>query len=187
MFDIFPISLLIIGIAGALYTTSNHISEFENDDDNAGGLGVKKKLAGLIKRLPLDSVKAQSLFVSQKMLHRTRIFLLKTDNHLMRLIGKISEKEKAANGAGQEKSGDDFWKDLADKSGNDSEERPLLENNGRLPGNPPMALPNEQPAEIKINLASAPVASPNPEAKKPAGRLVKKSAVKKSVKLKITK
>ena len=110
MFNLIPISLLIMALGGVIYIVSDHLSEFEeNDEATDFGFSLRAKLAGWINQLPLDNIKAQSLSLTQKLLHRTRIILLKTDNHLMKLISKISEKDKAING----KSDADFWGDFS--------------------------------------------------------------------------
>ena len=109
MFSLFPLSLLIMALGGVIYIVSNHLSELEENDEEAiPGFSLKIKLAEWISQLPLDTVKAQSLSLTQKLLHKMRIVLLKTDNHLMKLIGKISEeKEKPVP--------PDFWKDFVNK------------------------------------------------------------------------
>jgi len=109
MFNLIPISLLIMALGGAIYIVSNHLSEFEKKDEAAdSGFSLRAKLAGWVNQLPLDNVKAQSLSWTQKLLHKMRIILLKTDNQLMKLIGKISKKDDAAS--------TDFWKDFSDDS-----------------------------------------------------------------------
>ncbi len=106
MFNLIPISLLIMALGGVIFIVSNHLSEFEENDEAAdSGFSLRAKLAGWINQLPLDNVKAQSLSLTQKFLHRMRIILLKTDNHLMKLIGKISKKDETAS--------TDFWKDFS--------------------------------------------------------------------------
>ena len=108
MFNLIPISLLIAAIGGVVYIISNHLSEFNGDNEKNGDLNfsLKARFAYWINKLPLDSVKIQSLSLTQKLLHKTRLILLKTDNHLMRLIGKISEKDKTINSS-------DFWQNLS--------------------------------------------------------------------------
>lgn len=138
MFNLFPISLLIMGLGGALYIISNHLSAFEENGETDGSeFSLKAKLADWINQLPLDAAKARSLSSSQKFLHKARLVLLKTDNHLMKLIGKISEKDKAMNGAsGSGNNNADFWKDFASEK---KESAP-----SRLP---------ESASKVKINLA----------------------------------
>ncbi len=95
-----------MALGGAIYVVSNHLSEFEENDKSAdSGFSIRAKLAGWINQLPLDNVKAQSLSLTQKLLHRMRIILLKTDNRLMKLISKISKKDEATS--------TDFWKDFS--------------------------------------------------------------------------
>jgi hypothetical protein len=105
MFNLIPISLLIMALAGVIYIVSDHLSEFSakgespeggEDEEDEFSFGIKAKLADWINQLPLDNVKVQSLSLTQKLLHKMRLILLKTDNHLMKLIGKISEKDKTA-------------------------------------------------------------------------------------------
>jgi len=106
MFNLIPISLLIMALGGVIFIVSNHLSEFEENDEAAGsGFSFKAKLVGWINQLPLDNIKVQSLSFAQKFLHRMRIILLKTDNHLLKLIGKISKKDEA--------DPIDFWKDFS--------------------------------------------------------------------------
>ena len=138
MFNLIPISLLIMALSGVIFIVSNHLSEFEENDEAAdSGFGLKAKLAGWINQLPLDNVKAQSLSWTQKLLHKMRIILLKTDNHLMKLIGKISKKDEAAS--------TDFWKDFSDDN------QKVL----------PEQIPEPEP-EIKVDLAF----KSNPETEK---------------------
>lgn len=122
MFSLIPISLLITAIGGIVYIASNHLSEFSDGDGDNGAIGdnsqfkLKARLAQWTKELPLDNIKSQSLSLTQKMLHKFRLTLLKADNHLMKLIGKISEKDKQINGSGNSNgnnSGNDFWENLS--------------------------------------------------------------------------
>ena len=109
MFNLIPISLLIMALGGVIYIVSDHLSEFDENDEAAdSGFSFRAKLAGWINQLPWDNVKAQSLSFTQKSLHRMRIFLLKTDNYLMKLIDKISKKDKTTPS--------DFWKDFSNDS-----------------------------------------------------------------------
>ena len=114
MFNLIPISLLIMALAGVIYIVSDHLSEFSakgespeggEDEEDEFSFGIKAKLADWINQLPLDNVKVQSLSLTQKLLHKMRLILLKTDNHLMKLIGKISEKDKTDSA--------DFWTDFS--------------------------------------------------------------------------
>lgn len=129
MFDLIPISLLVTALGGVVYVVSNHLSEFEkNGEETKPEFSFKARFADWINQLPLDGAKAQSLSAAQKILHKTRVLLLKTDNHLMELIGKISKKDKAAP--------TDFWKDLSDYKQDISGSK----------------IPESEP-EVKINLA----------------------------------
>jgi len=109
MFNLIPISLLIMSLGGFIYIVSNHLSEFsasgDEDEKDEFSFGIRAKLADWLNQLPLDNIKVQSLSLTQKLLHKMRIVILKTDNSLMKLISKISEKEKAAPS--------DFWKDFS--------------------------------------------------------------------------
>ena len=118
MFNLIPISLLITALGGMVYIVSNHLSEFNGDNEKNSDLNfsLKAHFAYWINKLPLDSVKIQSLSLTQKMLHKTRLLLLKTDNHLMRLIGKISEKDKTINNS-------DFWQDLSNNKQQQKDEK----------------------------------------------------------------
>ena len=133
MFSLIPISLLIMALGGVIYIVSDHLSEFSakggsasggEDEEDESSFGIKVKLAAWINQLPWNNMKAQSLSFTQKFLHRMRIVLLKTDNHLMKLIGKISEKNKEINGNGGEKkleNDNNFWDDLS-RDNQESEE-----------------------------------------------------------------
>ncbi|MFH1393194.1 MAG: hypothetical protein ABIG73_02360 [Patescibacteria group bacterium] len=122
MFDLIPISLLVTALGGVVYVVSNHLSEFSATGGSASGgehgedessSSIMVKFTDWVNQLPLDGAKAQSLSIAQKALHRTRVLLLKTDNHLMELIGKISKKNETIK---DEKSNDnsvEFWKDLS--------------------------------------------------------------------------
>lgn len=121
MFNLIPISLLIGALGGILYIVSNHLSELNNnseeDKSDVFGFNLKARFVEWTNQLPLDNIKSQSLSLTQKLLHRFRLALLKTDNHLMKLIGKISQRDKTLNGnGGGEKSeaAPDFWRDFSD-------------------------------------------------------------------------
>ena len=160
MFNLIPISLLIMALGGVIYIVSDHLSEFSAKDGSASGgedeedefsFGIKAKLAVWINQLPWDNVKAQSLSFTQKSLHRMRIFLLKTDNHLMKLIGKISKKDEAVS--------TDFWEDFSKDNQKISPEQ-ISE-----PEPPPHQMGRASPldgGEVKIDLAF----KSNPETEK---------------------
>ena len=117
MFNLIPISLFIMSLGGIIYIISGHLSEFydEEKDDNFK-LNLKARFANYIDRLPLNNVKNQSLSLTQKFLHRIRLTLLKTDNRLMKLIGKISERDKLINGNGGSNGNNnssDFWESFS--------------------------------------------------------------------------
>ena len=138
MFDLMPISLLVTALGGVVYIVSSHLSDFEqNGEETKPEFSFRAKFAGWVNQLPLDGAKAQFLSVAQKVLHKTRVLLLKTDNHLMGLIGKISKEEKAAK---EDKKASDnsveFWKDISDYKQD-------------ISGN---AIPESEPA-VKIDLA----------------------------------
>ena len=121
MFDLMPISLLVTALGGVVYIVSNHLSEFEkNGDETKPEFSFRTKFADIINQLPLGGAKAQSLSVAQKILHKTRILLLKTDNHLMELIEKISKKDKEAIDEELNDNSIEFWKDLSDYKQNSS-------------------------------------------------------------------
>src|SRR3989338_3492581 len=141
MFDLIPISTLIAALGGIVYVVSNHLSEFdENDETDSQGFSFKAKFADWTSKLPLERVKAQSLSLTQKLLRKTRIALLKVDNQLTKLIGKVSQEEKQEEKIEREK----FWEDLANKPEAISE-----------------SIPESEPA-IKIDLTL----KTNPEAEK---------------------
>lgn len=116
MFNLFSISLLIIALGGIVYITSSHLSELEkSSEEDESVFGIRARFAEWIGKLPIEQAKVQSLSLAQKLLHRLRIMFLKADNHLMDLIGKISEKDKELNGNGKEKK--DFWQDFSQEKG----------------------------------------------------------------------
>lgn len=125
MFNIIPTSLLIMALGGVVYIVSNHLSEFDDDEKTDGLIfRLKTHFIKYINQFPIDNVKIQSLSLTQKTLHRFRLTLLKTDNHLMKLIGKISEKDRQINGSprssygeagngGENNGATDFWENLS--------------------------------------------------------------------------
>ncbi len=120
MFNLIPISLLITAIGGMVYIVSNHLSEFSDKDkdieENSDSFqfNLKTRFAQWAKELPLDNIKSQSLSLTQKMLHKFRLTLLKTDNHLMKLIDKISQQDKTENGKNNDSgNAPDFWEDFS--------------------------------------------------------------------------
>lgn len=138
MFNLIPISLLISAVGGIIYIISNHLSELKDDKEKNDEFrfNLKTRFISWINQLPMDSVKDHSLSLTQKMLHRLRLFLLKSDNILMRLIVKISQRDKAKNDNDNiNRNNADFWKDIA-------------KNKDEEPVNIPMAEP-----EVKISLA----------------------------------
>ena len=98
-----------------MYIISNHLSEFsdkngeDGENDNIFQFNLKARFVEWMSGLPLNNIKSQSLSLTQKLLHRFRLVLLKTDNHLMKLIGKIAEKDKTQNDM------PDFWQNLSEK------------------------------------------------------------------------
>lgn len=130
MFNLFPVSLLIMALGGLLYIVSNHLSELGEDNDiDDSGFGLKARLVEWINQLPIENVKDQSLSITQKLLHKLRIQLLKADNHLMKLIGLISERDKAKNGNGNENENEnnsDFWKDLSESKQDEKVTEPII-------------------------------------------------------------
>lgn len=116
MFNLIPISLLITAIGGIVYIISNHLSEFSNKDIGENGdafqFNLKARFADWASELPLDNVKIQSLSLAKKFLHRFRLILLKTDNHLMKLLDKISKRDKTENKKNDSGNTPDFWDDF---------------------------------------------------------------------------
>ena len=116
MFNLIPVSLLIGALGGILYIVSGHLSEFNNEEEKKDVLefNLKSRVVQYINQLPLDTVKSQSLVITRKALHRFRLALLKTDNHLIKLIGKISQSDKAMNVKTDENNNiPDFWEKVA--------------------------------------------------------------------------
>lgn len=135
MFNLIPASLLIMALGGVVYIFSNHLSDLEEDENNTedSDFGLKTKLANFVSQMPLDRLKARSLSFTQKSLHRIRILLLKTDNRLMNLIGKISKQNKAVNENGTNSNGnqpqniDNFWNDFSDTKRKEVPENNIIE------------------------------------------------------------
>lgn len=116
MFNLIPVSLLIGALGGILYIVSGHLSELnsEEEENSSPKFNFKARLAEYINQLPLDTVKSQSLKITRKTLHRVRLALLKTDNHLIKLIGRISQGDKAINiKTNENDSIPDFWEKVA--------------------------------------------------------------------------
>lgn len=116
MFNLIPISLLITAIGGIVYIVSNHLSELDNNDEENSDsfqFNFKARFIEWANQLPLGNVKSQSLSLTNKLLHRFRLTLLKTDNHLTKLIDKISQRDKMANGNSGNNNTPDFWEDFA--------------------------------------------------------------------------
>ena len=120
MFNLIPISLLVMAIGGIVYIVSNHLSEFDTNENSSDGFqfNFKALFVDWINQFPLDNVKSRSLSLTQKLLHRTRILLLKADNKLMKIIGKIAEKENGAKNSNDDAKKapiTDFWDSLSSK------------------------------------------------------------------------
>jgi len=103
-----------------VYIISNYLSELSvkgGDNEENGDsfqFNLKARFIEWANQLPLDDIKSQSLSLAQKLLHRFRLILLKTDNHLMKLIDKISQRDKAVNGKNNNnENAPNFWEDLA--------------------------------------------------------------------------
>lgn len=123
MFNLIPLSLLIGSLGGILYVISGHLSEFNDEEEKSDvfGFNLKARFIEYVNQLPLDNIKSQSLSLTRKVLHRFRLALLRTDNHLIKLISKISQQDKIANGNGKGNDNDsnsssNFWEDLANKN-----------------------------------------------------------------------
>lgn len=160
MFNLIPISLLITAIGGIVYIISNHLSEFSADEENDNDFkfNIRARFAEWAGQLPLDNIKSQSLSLTQKLLHRSRLILLKTDNHLMKLIGKISKHNESLNGNGKNNASDnnsdsspDFWENLAKGKQEEIPENSIVEE-------PPLRKAERasplQGGEVKINFAA---------------------------------
>lgn len=107
MFNLISIFLFIGSLGGLVYIVSNHLLELkEEDETDEFEFGFKTKFINWLSQLPLDEMKSQSLSLTQKVLHRTRILLLKADNKLMKIIGKIAEKENGDKN-------NNFWENLS--------------------------------------------------------------------------
>ena len=116
MFNLIPVSLLIGALGGILYIVSGHLSELNSEEEknDVFGFNLKEQIAQYINQLPLDTIKSQSLMLTRKALHRFRLALLKTDNHLIKLIGKISQGDKTLTVKTNENDNiPDFWEKVA--------------------------------------------------------------------------
>lgn len=124
MFNLIPISLFIVSLGGLVYIVSNHLSELKEESKaDEFEFGIRKKFMNWLSQLPLDEMKSQSLSITQKVLHRTRILLLKADNELMKIIGKIAEKENRENGD----KNNNFWEDLSNNKQDEQITGPVIE------------------------------------------------------------
>ncbi|MFH0792341.1 MAG: hypothetical protein V1905_03975 [bacterium] len=113
MFNLIPISLLIVALGGIIYIASNHLSKIDEDNEiDDVDFGVRTKFKEWLSRMPVEQIKSQSLVLTRKTLHKTRLALLKTDNYLMRIIGKISEKDKQVND-NNANNDPNFWDNLS--------------------------------------------------------------------------
>lgn len=127
MFNLIPASLLVMALGGIIYIISSHLSEFDEEKNDDPIFNLKAYFVNYINQLPLDNVKIQSISLTQKILHRFRLILLKTDNHLMKVIGKISEKDRQMNGnGGENNNGSDFWENLSKSKQEDRVIEPVV-------------------------------------------------------------
>ncbi len=141
MFSLIPISLLITAIGGIVYIISNHLSEFsdKNGENQENGdsfqFNLKTRFIQWTNELPLDNVKIQSLSLAKKFLHRFRLALLKTDNHLMKLIDKMSQKDKMTNGKNNDNNSGDtsnFWDNFAKEQQQKQVVPPVMESEVKI-------------------------------------------------------
>ncbi len=131
MFNLIPISLFIVSLGGLVYIVSNHLSELKEENEvDEFEFGIRAKFMNWLSQLPLDEMKSQSLFLTQKVLHRTRVLLLKADNKLMKIIGKIAEREngdKSGNGDGKKMPVADFWENISSGKPDEQIAEPVIE------------------------------------------------------------
>jgi len=140
-----------MALGGAVYIVSNHFSELKEDDEPDGSsFRIRKQVINWVNQLPVDQIKARSLSFTQKTLHKARLLLLKSDNHIMNLIRKISESDQALNGNGngnRKPENNDFWNNLSRDKQESEEVMPALPE-----------LPQEEPepvSELKIGFVDA--------------------------------
>lgn len=137
MFNLIPASLLVMALGGIIYIISSHLSEFDEEKNDDPIFNLKAYFVNYINQLPLDNFKIQSISLTQKILHRFRLILLKTDNHLMKVIGKISEKDRQINGSSrssygeagngsENNNGSDFWENLSKSKQDDRVIEPVI-------------------------------------------------------------
>ena len=108
MFSIIPISLIIVSLGLLLYIVSRRVSEIEILQEN------QKKNWRLFdylgERVRFFDMQIKGGLVAEKSLHKVRLLLLKTDNFLIGLIGKIKNGKKSEEAATKT---DNFWHDIA--------------------------------------------------------------------------
>lgn len=171
MFNLIPLTLLIGALGGILYIVSGHLSEFNDNEEEKKDVlefNLKSRIVQYINQLPLDNIKIQSLSLTKKTLHRFRVALLKTDNHLTTLISKISQSDKAMHVKDNENDNiPDFWEKIANGSENSATKNKSEER---------IITPADQ-REVKINFIDIKPA-------KISSEIAKVIPVKKSLKMK---
>ncbi|OGD30840.1 hypothetical protein A2833_01700 [Candidatus Azambacteria bacterium RIFCSPHIGHO2_01_FULL_44_55] len=108
MFSIIPISLIIVSLGLLLYIVSRRVSEIEILQENQEKNWRLFDYLG--ERVRFFDMKIKGGLVAEKSLHKARRLLLKTDNLLMGMIGKIKNSKKPEEA---EIKTDNFWHDIA--------------------------------------------------------------------------
>ncbi len=110
MFSIIPISLIILSLGLLLYIVSRRVSEIETIQEKQEKNWQLFDYLG--ERVRFSDMKLKGTLVAEKSLHKARRLLLKTDNFLMGLIGKIKNGKKPEEA---EIKTDNFWQDIANR------------------------------------------------------------------------
>ncbi len=110
MFSIIPISLIIGSLALLLYIVSRRVSGIETAQEKQEK--NRRLFDYLGESVRFSDLKLKSTLVAEKSLHKARRLLLKTDNFLMGLIGRIKNGKKPEE---TETKTDNFWQDIANR------------------------------------------------------------------------
>jgi hypothetical protein len=108
MFSIIPISLIIVSLGLLLYIVSRHVLEIETAQEKQEK--NRRLFDYLGERVRFLDIKFKGTLVAEKSLHKVRLLLLKSDNFLMSLIGKIKNGKKSEEAVTKT---DNFWQNIA--------------------------------------------------------------------------
>lgn len=93
-----------------LYIVSRRVSEIETIQENQEN--NRRLFDYLGERARLYDIRLKGILVAEKSLHKARRLLLKTDNFLMGVIGKIKNGKKPEEAMTKT---DSFWQDIANR------------------------------------------------------------------------